>query len=246
MSHYPLAWLAIVASVTVACDGLITGPDYQGDTGPAVDAASSVDEDADPAPPDAGASPDGASPTPIDAAVEHDAIVWSGDFCESSQVVAMEAESYSDQNGYAEVLRSDASGGRAMQVGDGGSLDFQIFLTTPGTYYFWIRTLAPDAESNGLYVALDGELITAPADNPYAGVSDIYLKKSSSQWFWDPAWQGEGSGAVQGPVTFVASAGEHTLAIRKRKMERPLIDKVVLTVANAVPSGLGPNETACP
>ncbi len=77
----------------------------------------------------------------------------------------MEAESYSAQSGYAEVGRSDASGGLAMQVGDSGTLDFEVFLTTPGTYYFGIRTLAPDSESNGIYVELDGNLITAPADH---------------------------------------------------------------------------------
>ncbi len=181
-----------------------------------------------------------------DAEVIPDAAVINADFCETGQQVVLEAESFTTQNGYSQVPRTDASGGMAMQVGASGSLDFEIHLATGGTYYFWIRTLAADSESNGIFVALDGSQITAPPSNPYAGVPDIFLYKSATQWFWEPLFQGSGSGAVAGPVIFTTSAGVHTLSIQKRKMERPLIDKIVLTTGNTQPSGLGPAETPCP
>lgn len=246
MRLLPTVAPAILVLSSAACEGLIVGPAVPDDDGTEVDSAPEEAADAAPTAPDSGASMADSAPVTIDAASPPDTLALSGDFCEEGEVVVMEAESYSAQEGYAAVARTDASGGTAMQVGDSGSLDFEVFLTTPGVYFFWIRTLASDAESNGIYVALDGELIEAPPENPYAGVTDIYLKKSATQWFWDPAWQGAGSGAVQGPVTFVASAGQHTLSIRKRKMERPLIDKIVLTVADEIPTSLGPAETPCP
>jgi hypothetical protein len=169
-----------------------------------------------------------------------------GDFCEVGGSVVMEAEGFSAQTGYATVARGDASGGAAMQVGASGALHFEIWLDTGGTWYFWPRTLAPDAESNGMYVDLDGVTIRAPATSAYPGVADIYVQKSGSTWYWEPKWQGPASGQVEGPVTFEASAGAHVLTIRKRKMERPLIDKIVLTKGNAPPAGLGPAETRCP
>ncbi len=170
----------------------------------------------------------------------------AGDFCEVNGEVVMEAEHFWGQTGYTSIARSDASGGTAMQVGASGVLHFEFWLATGGTWHFWPRTLAPDAESNGMYVDLDGITIRAPATSSYAGAADIYVQKSSSAWYWEPKWQGPGSGQVEGPVTFEASAGSHVLTIRKRKMERPLIDKVVLTTGNTPPSGLGPAETRCP
>lgn len=172
--------------------------------------------------------------------------VPTGDFCDVGGSVVMEAEGFSSQTGYATVARGDASGGAAMRVGDSGALHFEIWLAAGGTWYFWPRTLAPDAESNGMYVDLDGVTIRAPATSAYPGVADIYVQKSGSTWYWEPKWQGPASGQTAGPVTFEASAGAHVLTIRKRKMERPLIDKVVLTTGNTPPSGLGPSETRCP
>jgi hypothetical protein len=47
-------------------------------------------------------------------------------------------------------------------------------------------------------------------------------------------------------VAFDVGAGDHTLTISKRKIERPLLDKIVLSWTNDAPSGLGPAETRCP
>ena len=256
MTHFQRSALVMVIAMVGAagCNGVITGGQLsledvdaggggQVDSTPGAPDASPIipgDPDAAPPPPDAAPLPDAVPPP--------DAVPVSGDFCESQQVISIEAEHYSAQTGYSQITHGDASGGVAMQVGDNGSLDFEVYFASTGTYYFWVRTLAADSESNGLYLAIDGELVRAPPSNPHAGVADIYLYKSDSYWFWEPLFQGAGSGAsaVAGPVIFDVTAGQHTVSVRKRKMERPLIDKLVLTVAGDQPSGMGPNETTCP
>jgi len=210
-----------------------SGPEHTQDAGP--------DErpDAGP-PPEVDAGSDAGTDLGIDGGVER----WA-DFCESRGIVAMEAEAFSDQFGYHEVRRDDASGGAAMQVGGSGVLSFHINIETAGTWYFWPRTLAPGSEDNGMRVEIDGVFMTAPRGNPYAGVDDIWVRKSSTEWFWEPMWQGSGSGQVAGPVTFELSAGPHTFSIHKRLIERPLIDRVVLTLGDTPPTGSGPGETPC-
>ena len=110
-----------------------------GDAGQLVDAPSGVDAAMpDAAVPDAGRR-DAGAPT-LDA-----------DFCERAGQLVMEAEHFRAQTGHVEVRRDDASEGIAMQVGDGGSLDFRVHLETGGTYYFWVRTLSdgPDIATPG-------------------------------------------------------------------------------------------------
>jgi len=162
-------------------------------------------------------------------------------FTEQSGVVSMEAENYTTQTGYAEVSDSGASGGVAMRVGSSGSLNFEITLTTGGRWYIWVRTYATDSESNGLYIDLDGTSVRAPSDHPLAGTADIYLKKVG--WSWQPEWQGDGSGNHEGPITMDTTAGTHTLSVKKRKSEQPLVDKIVLTTTDSPPSDMGPPET---
>lgn len=167
----------------------------------------------------------------------------NADYCEIDGMVVVEAEHFASNEGYAEVARPDASGGIVMQVGDQGSLDLSIHFDTAGEVFVWLRTFVPiqDSENNGVFLDLDGEPLVAPAGHPFAGVPDIYLQKIG--WAWAPAWQG--NGAVQGPVTFMVTPGDHTLTIRKRLIERPEIDKIVLDFAGLEPNGLGPGETPC-
>ncbi len=158
------------------------------------------------------------------------------------ELCVVEAENYTSQNGYTKVNQSGASGGAAMQVGGSGSLNFDFDFKTGGRYYIWLRTLAADSENNGLFISLDGKRIEAPSGHPQAGVSDIYLKKSGN-WQWEPEWQG--SSGHSGPITFDATPGKHSLSIEKRKIERPLIDKLVINKSSSPPSGTGPAEQAC-
>ncbi|NCC94787.1 MAG: hypothetical protein EOM10_16230, partial [Opitutae bacterium] len=149
---------------------------------------------------------------------------------ELNGVVSMEAENYTAQTGYVRVSQAGTSGGATMRAdgGEGSSLDFKFTVQQAGTWYVWVRAYATANENNGFRLGLDG-----------AVKGDIYLKKIG--WSWTPEWLTGESHA--GPVTVNLSAGTHTLSLLKRKIENPLIDKVVLTKAAVVPEGLGPAAT---
>lgn len=190
----------------------------------------------DPSPDDGGdETTTGAEPPPLPT---------NADFCEVDGTLVMEVEHFAANDGFAEVARPDASGGLVMQVGASGRLDLSVHFDTAGEVYVWIRTYVPlqDSENNGLFLDLDGTPLVAPAGHPLVGTSDIYLEKVG--WAWAPRWQGDG--VTQGPVTFSVTPGDHTLTIRKRLIERPEIDKIVLSFSGAPPQDLGPQETPCP
>jgi hypothetical protein len=164
-------------------------------------------------------------------------------FVEQNGVVSMEAENYTAQSGYSVLTPGGASGGKAMQVGSSGHLDFEVSFAQAGRWYFWIRSQAHDSEMNGIYLEVDGVRQAAPADHPKAGGSDIYLKKGTN-WFWTPEWKQGKDGEHQGPVTIdLARAGTHKISIVKRGSEEPWLDKIVLTRSSTPPSGTGPGET---
>ena len=149
---------------------------------------------------------------------------------EVNGVVSMEAENYTSQSGYARVVSSDTSGGAGMRAvgAEGSNLDFKFTVQQAGTWYFWARANANADVNNGFRLGLDGAVL-----------GDIYLKKIG--WSWTPEWLTGHSHA--GPVTINLTAGTHTLSILKRKMENPLIDKIVLTRTATPPSGMGPAPT---
>jgi hypothetical protein len=158
---------------------------------------------------------------------------------EKSSVIAFEAEAYTSQNGYTRVARTDASGGAVMRA-DGGSdsrLNFRFTARQSGTWYIWIRNHATGDLNNGMYLYLNSQPLRAPASHPLAGAVDIYLPKVG--WNWQPQWLRGHSHS--GPVTMNISAGTHTLSIAKRKVENPLIDKIVLTRTATPPTGFGPS-----
>ena len=149
---------------------------------------------------------------------------------EVNGVVSMEAESYTSQTGYARHANGDASGGAAMRAdgADNSSLNFQFTVQQAGTWYVWIRAYATADVNNGYRLGLDNAVL-----------GDIYLKKIG--WSWLPEWLNGESHA--GPVTITLTAGSHVLKVLKRKIENPLIDKIVLTRSAAAPMEYGPAAT---
>jgi hypothetical protein len=161
-------------------------------------------------------------------------------FVERNGVVSMEAENFTSQTGYQLFGSAGSSGGQVMKVVAGsGSLNFEFTVWQGGLWYIWVLTHATHVENNGMYLGLDGGMLSAPSWHPMAGATDIYLKKSG--WSWTPLWLKGHSYA--GPITADLTPGKHVLSVIKRKMENPLIDKIVLTRINQPPAGLGPAET---
>ena len=147
------------------------------------------------------------------------------------KVITFEAENYHVGNSVDKVSNGSASGGKAIQfqATGAGRVDYNIDVKKTGTYLVKIRTQASDSENNGIFLSYDGNIQRAPGGHPYAGVADIFLKKGAT-WFEELQWQGAGHGNVAGPVTIYMHQGQRTLTIWKRRHERPLIDKVILTL----------------
>ena len=145
-------------------------------------------------------------------------------------VIAVEAEHYATQSGFARIGNAGASGAAGMKAtgAEGSRLDYQFDVRQAGTWYVWIRAYATANENNGYQLSLDGRLL-----------GDIYLKKIG--WSWLPEWLRGHSHS--GPVTVDLPAGRHVFSILKRKIENPLIDKIVLTRSAVPPSGYGPAAT---
>jgi hypothetical protein len=127
--------------------------------------------------------------------------------------------------------REDASGGKVVTWHDEtGRAELTLRVFTPGVWHVWIRTAAKDHVSNGLYLELNGVRLRAPAGHRWPGVDAIYLRKHAVNFFWKPEWQGPGEGNHAGPIAIeIPHAGVHRLAIVARKIERPTLDKIVLT-----------------
>jgi len=154
----------------------------------------------------------------------------AAEFVEVNGVVSMEAESFSTQTGYSRHANAEASELAVMKAdgADGSSLNFPFTVQQAGTWYVWTRTYSTADINNGYRLGLDQTVL-----------GDIYLKKIG--WTWRPEWLTGDSHS--GPVTLNLSAGSHILKIIKRKIENPLVDKIVLTRSSEAPTGLGPATT---
>lgn len=127
--------------------------------------------------------------------------------------------------------REDASGGKVVTWQDEtGRAELTLRISTPGVWHVWIRTAAKDHVSNGLFIELNGVRLRSPAGHRWPGVDTVYLRKHAVNFFWKPEWQGPGEGNHTGPITIeIPHAGVHRLALVARKIERPTLDKIVLT-----------------
>lgn len=164
---------------------------------------------------------------------------------QSECIIVREAEQFESQNGYSVINQDGTSGGKIIQVGDSGMVNYNINIPKAGRWYFYIKANAPDSESNGLFLYLNNQLLKSPSDYRLSGVGDIYLQKYA--WSWESKFQGHGSGAsaVEGPVSFdFNQTGDVVFSIGKRKIERPLLDKFILSM-NLIESGYDQIQEKC-
>ena len=157
------------------------------------------------------------------------------EFVEEDAMIVAEAEAATALQEAEVITRDDASGGRVVRwTGSNGRAEFTLRVSTPGTWYFWVRTAAADHSNNGLYLELDGKRLSAPEGHPMGRTPSVYLRKHPQAYSWKPEWQGPGEGRHEGPIAIaLPRAGIFRLAILARSSERPVIDKVVLTLSRA-------------
>ena len=159
------------------------------------------------------------------------ALASQREFWEHGGAIAAEVEDATALHAAEVVARDDALGDKAIRWQDEtGRAEFALRVFTPGVWYVWIRTAAKDHVSNGLFLELNGVRQKAPAGHRLAGAESVYLRKHPTNFSWKPEWQGPGEGNHAGPIAItIPHAGLHRLAIVSRKIERPTVDKIVLT-----------------
>lgn len=110
-------------------------------------------------------------------------------------------------------------------------LDYRVNVTSPGTYYVWVR--ASDAGSGGdsLHVGLDFLELES---------SDRITGFGNAGYVWARARQSPSTGT---PFIDITAAGEHVVNVYMRE-DGSYFDRILLTKdAGYVPSGFGPAES---
>ncbi len=169
-------------------------------------------------------------------------------FRESSGQVVIDAEKFSRQSGNTgthgwqpvtnltgytgtSVMHALPNTGSRSVDSTGPRLMYFVKFTTPGTYYIAGRGYAADANSDSVYVGVDGVALT-----PYSGVG-------LTSWTTTFTWQEHSSGFFSVPA-----AGIYTLYVWMRE-DGVALDKIwITTSANAVANGnttTGPAASAC-
>ncbi len=194
----------------------------------------------------------------VSNSVSRDVIIFStaGLFLESGGLVVIEAENFTSQlpgSGGAADSRwivADAPAGASgpavtteantgVNTGDttsGPRLDYDIFFTTPGAYYVWVRLLGPTATDDSIHAGLDGQVTTLGG----SGMTD-----PSNTWVWKQRVDAR-PGDTRVTVV-VADAGPHAFNLWLRE-DGVFVDRIVLTTdplyqPGAIDGGLGPPES---
>ena len=111
----------------------------------------------------------------------------------------------------------------------GARLDYDIWITTPGVYYIWVRGRSKGSESNGLHVGVDGVLGNGQ------GISGFFPQ---NHWTWEYRRRSGARATVQ-----FDTPGPYTLNVWERD-DGFKLDKVVLTQdVDLYPAGTGPDES---
>lgn len=160
----------------------------------------------------------------------------------TSDLAVVEAETFSSQNAAADpgAVSWTTSTALAGAVGshvdaasasfsvataaNGATLDYDLFVPSPGVFNVWVRRWAPNGSSNSVFVTLNG---TAQASTLTDNAA------ASSSWVWRQL----------GTIS-VATAGGHTLGLVRREPNYK-VDRLILARDPAfVPSGTGPAASA--
>ncbi len=103
------------------------------------------------------------------------------------------------------------SGHPANYEAPGGpaTIGIAFHLPEPGSYNFWIRTVAPDSHSDSYFLSMDGSVI----DSPW----NTLAVAQSGEWRWNKIRSGK-----------MMDAGNHVLEFRHREAGIKL-DKIIIT-----------------
>ena len=110
-------------------------------------------------------------------------------------------------------------------------LQYQVEVSTPGTYYVWLRGLATNGSNDSVHVGLDGQAVVS-ADRM------TFPTTSYNTWAWFQS-------TIDGPVATlqVPSAGLHTINVWMRE-DGFRLDRLLLTTSTSfTPAGDGPPES---
>jgi hypothetical protein len=170
-------------------------------------------------------------------------------FQEQGGQVVMEAENFTDstsRNSQSWIKRTDIAGSvgtgfMRVEPDTGAAIDdtnypttrpelrYRVQISTPGTYYVWLRGYATDDSNNSVHVGLNGQA---------AASADKISTSTFNGWAWIQSTR-------DGPVATVniSSAGLHTISIWMRE-DGFRVDRVLLTTNSSLtPSGNGPAES---
>jgi PKD repeat protein len=170
-------------------------------------------------------------------------------FQEQSGQVVMEAEHFAEsvnRNSQSWIKRTDTAGsvgtGFMRAEPDSGAttddtnypttrpeLRYRVQISTPGTYYVWLRGYATDDSNNSVHVGLNGQAVAS---------ADKISTSTFNSWTWIQSTR-------DGPVATVniSSAGLYTINLWMRE-DGFRVDRVLLTTNSSLtPSGNGPAES---
>ncbi len=107
----------------------------------------------------------------------------------------------------------------------GPELRFNVAFGESGTYYVWVRGMAPNGADNSIHVGVDGQVVASAAD---------------ITGFTVDTWSWEGRTAFGRAAIEVPNAGLHTVNVWMRE-DGVALDRLLLTTdAGYVPRASGP------
>jgi CubicO group peptidase (beta-lactamase class C family) len=163
-------------------------------------------------------------------------------FVEQNGQVVLEAEHFTTASPRTDVGPWQVASAQSGFVGDGyitmpsgpcstatwsngAEATYNVKLSTTGDYYLWLRRYITGSLDNAAYAGVDGKQVGSLVDNSGS---------SPNKWAW----------YRHGTKLSFASAGQHTLSIRRGDRGYK-IDRILLTKNSSyTPSGNGPAESA--